>query len=300
MKFFTFNRIASAALAIFLTAFLFSCQKESSDQNSTPAVTEDEAIAYSEESTEAEASYDDIEDISFTAADEEGIASAAKGDESARFFPFVALRARIGQCAEITVTPDDGTYPKTVTIDFGNGCVGLDGKFRKGAIVLFFTGPIRRPGSVLTITLRDFYLNRAHVEGSKVITNLSENGNIKFTVQVVDGKVSFPNGRGYKYNSMRHVKQIDGGTTPEVRDDVFSIEGRSQTGFKNGVTITLNTESPLIKKVACHWINEGILKININERELLLDYAAPNNGDCDNKAKLTWNNGTKSRIVILP
>lgn len=300
MKFFTFNRIAIASVAIFLAAFLFSCQKENSDQISKSQISEDDAVAYSEESTEAEASYDDIEDISFTAADEEGLASAAKGDESARFFPFVRLRARIGQCAQITVTPDDGSYPKTVTIDFGDGCWGLDGKFRKGAIVLHFTGPIRRSGSVLTITLKDFYLNRAHVEGTKVITNLSENGNIKFTTQIVDGKVSFPNGRGYKYNAIRHVKQTDGGTTDDLVDDVFNIEGRSQTEFNNGVTITLNTESALVKKVACHWINDGILKIKINDRELFLDYAAPNNGDCDNKAKLTWNNGTKSRIVILP
>jgi hypothetical protein len=300
MKLFTFNRIAVASVALFLAVFLFSCQKESSDQNATPAVTEDDAVAYSEESTQAEGSYDDIEDISFTAADEEGLASAAKGDESARFFPFFRLRARIGQCAQITVTPDDGSYPKTVTIDFGDSCRGLDGKVRKGSIVLHFTGPIRHAGSVLTITLKDFYLNRAHIEGTKVITNLSENGNIKFTTQVVDGKVSFPNGRGYKYNAIRHVKQIDGGTTDDLIDDVFSIEGRSQTEFNNGVTITLNTESALIKKVACHWINDGILKIKINDRELFLDYAAPNNGDCDNKAKLTWNNGAKSRIVILP
>lgn len=300
MKFFTFNRIAVASVALLLAAFLFSCQKENSHQNATPAVTEDDAVAYSEESTEAEASYDDIEDISFTAADEEGLASAAKGDESARFFPFVRLRARIGQCATITVTPDDGSYPKTVTIDFGDSCRGLDGKVRKGAIVLHFTGPIRRSGSVLTITLKDFYLNRAHIEGTKVITNLSENGNIKFTTQIVDGKVSFPNGRGYKYNAIRHVKQTDGGTTDDLIDDVFNIEGRSQTEYNNGVTITLDTESPLVKKVACHWINDGVLKIKINDRVLLLDYAAPNNGDCDNKAKLTWNNGTKSRIVILP
>jgi hypothetical protein len=305
MKFFAINRIALAAVAISLATFLFSCQKESSNQNKTE-VTEEEALVYSEESTEVEASYDDVEDISFTAATEEGLASgAARGTESARFFPFLNLRARIGQCAEITVTPDDTTYPKTVTIDFGDGCRGLDGKLRKGVIVLHFTGPIREPGSVLTITLEDFYLNRAHIEGTKVITNLSDTSNIKYTVAVVDGKATFPNGKWYEYNAMREVTQIEGGTTDQLRDDVYSIEGRSETAFSRGAshnsaTITLNTETPLIKKVACHWISEGILKIKINNRVLLLDYAAPNNGDCDNKAKITWNNGTKSRIIALP
>src|SRR6266516_2734206 len=120
---------------------------------------------------------------------------------------------------------------QTVTIDFGDGCLCADGKFRKGAIIIHLTGPIRRSGSVLTITFRDFYLNRAHIEGTKTISNLSANGAVKFTVQVVGGKVTLPNGRGYKYNSLKSVAQIDGSTTPNTIDDVYKIEGRSKTEF---------------------------------------------------------------------
>lgn len=297
MKIMSF-RVVIAATVFLLVAFLFSCQKENSQPAQT--VTEDEAVTYSEESTEAEASMDDIEDISLTAADEEGVASAGRGVEAGRVFPFVALRLRIGPCATITVTPDDSTYPKTVTIDFGNGCVGQDGKFRKGAIILHFTGPIRRPGSVLTITLRDFYLGPAHIQGTKTIANVSENGTIKFKVQVTDGKVTFPSGRGYTYNALKYIKQLEGGTTPDVRDDIYSIEGRSATVFANGTSIVLDTETSLIKKVACHWISAGKLKIKINDRTLYLDYSAPGNGDCDNKALLTWNNGNNQRLIILP
>lgn len=300
MKFLSFNRLAIALSAFFLAAFLFSCQKEGSMKNDK-AISEDEAVQYSEESTEAEASFDDIEDISFTAAEEEAITSAGRGD-AGRLHLFALLRLRIGNCAEITVTPDDSTYPKTVTIDFGDGCRGIDGKLRKGAIILHFTGPIRTPGSVLTITLRDFYLNRFHIEGTKIISNLSENGNIKFTVQVVDGKLSLPSGRGYTYNSMKYVSQIEGGGTNDIMDDVYSIEGRSQTKLNNGFTVTLNTETALIKKVACPWISNGKLKIHIekaNSWTFFLDYGAPNNGDCDNKALLTWKNG-REKLITLP
>jgi hypothetical protein len=300
MKFFSLNRVAVTATALFLAVFLFSCQKEGSQKN-TETISEDDAATYSEESTQAEASFDDIQDISMTAADEEGIASAARNSgEAGRLFPFVALRLRIGDCADITVSPDDGSYPKTVTIEFKDSCRGRDGKVRKGAIILHFTGPIRKAGSVLTITLRDFYLNRFHIEGTKIITNLSENGNIKFSVQVVNGKVTNPGGRGYTYNAMKYVKQIEGGSTNDVMDDVFSIEGRSQTEFNNGFTITLDTDSPLIKKVSCPWISDGILKIKINTRTLHLDYGAPSNGDCDNKALLTWGNNPNGRIISLP
>jgi hypothetical protein len=295
MKFLSFNRIILAVLIAFATV-LYSCQKESSS-NSTQPVTEDEAVTYSDESAQAEGSFDDLDDISMQAADEEGVVSAPNG----RIFPFIHLRLRLGPCAVITVTPNDSTYPKTVTIDFpGDGCWCADGKHRKGTIVMFFTGPIRRHGSVVTITLRDFYLNRAHIEGTKTISNLSEGGAVKFTVQVTGGKVTFPNGRGYKYEGIKYKAQIDGATTPEVADDVYRIEGRSKTEFNNGVTVNLNTETPLIKKVACDWINNGTLKIKINSRVLFLDYGAPNNGDCDNKALLTWNNGNNHRLITLP
>lgn len=170
MKLISVNRI-TLAIVLMLATVLYSCQKDSSvsDNNTTQPVTEDEAVTYSEESTEAEASFDDIEDVGRLAAEEEGVVSSPNG----RVFPFVQLRLRLGPCATITVSPNDSTYPKTVTIDFGNGCICADGKFRKGIITLHFTGPIRRSGSVLTITLTDFYLNRAHIEGTKVISNLS-------------------------------------------------------------------------------------------------------------------------------
>ena len=297
MKFFSSNRIALAAITLLVTVFVFSCKKEGADTGS-PAMAEDEAVEYSAESMEAEASFDDIHDISMSAADEEGIISAGKPGTGAKPFPFLRLRLRIGAKATITVTPDDNTYPKTVTIDFGNGETCPDGKFRKGKIVLHFTGPIRVPGSVVTITLVDFQLGRAKIEGTKVITNLSENGNIKFSVQVTGGKVTYPNGRGYTYEKLKYVKQIEGGATDEISDDVYSIEGQSKATFKNGVVIAISTKEALIKKVSCAWISEGVLQVKVGNHEFSLDYTYPSNGECDNKALLKWNN--REKIILLP
>ena len=194
-------------------------------------VTEEQATSYSEESTTAEASFDDAGDIAMTAADEEN--NASEFGINARFFPsFAELRSAIGDCATITVTPNDSTYPKTIVIDFGDSCVGRDGKLRSGAIILHLTGPIRRPGSVLTITFRNFYLNRVHLEGTKIISNLSEPPVHKWTVQVVGGKVTFPGGRGFSYDALKYKKQRSGMDTRFVRDDVYTIEGRSKTVFQ--------------------------------------------------------------------
>ena len=307
MKTLSINRIIIAAVAVLFSTFIFtSCQKENSLTTSS-AVTEEEAANLSDESTQAEASFDDADDIGFTAAEEEGNAGGfgvegkSAGAQGRVFLPnFFELRERVGDCATITVTPNDSTYPKTVTIDFGDSCRGRDGKVRRGKIVLHFTGPVRRPGSVVTLTFVRYYVNRAHIEGTKIFTNLSEPPMHKWNITVVDGKVTFPNGRGYTYEGTKTVKQIAGMLTAIVRDDVYQIVGRSKTTFSNGTTININTEDALIKKVACPWISEGTLKIKINDRVLKLDFGFPNNGDCDNKALLTWNNGNSQRVIILP
>jgi hypothetical protein len=291
---------------LFSTFIFTSCQKEASLNNSS-AVSEAEAASLSDESMQAEASFDDADDISFTAAEEEGNAGGfgvegkSANTTGRQFLPnFFELRERIGDCATVTVVPNDSTYPKTVTIDFGDSCRGRDGKVRSGKLVLHFTGPIRRPGSIVTLSFVRYYVNRVHIEGTKVFKNLSEPPVHKWSIEVVDGKVTFPGGRGYMYEGKKTVTQIEGMLTAIVRDDVYKITGRSKTTFNNGTTININTEDPLIKKVACPWISEGTLKIKINDRVLLLDFGFPNNGNCDNKALLTWNNGNSQRVIILP
>ena len=298
MKKFSINRISIAAIMFVFATMLFSCQKDLSSSNDQ-SLTEEDATTYSEESSVSESSFDDAEDVAMTAADEEGNASEY-GINGRGFQPsFTELRAAIGDCADITITPNDSTYPKTITIDFGNGCLGRDGKFRSGAIIIHLTAPLRRPGSVVTITFRNYYVNRVHLEGSKVISNLSDPPTHKWSVQVVGGKVTFPSGRGYSYQSIKVKTQVAGMDTRIVRDDVYEITGRSQTEFNNGLTITLNTETALVKKVACPWISDGKLKIKINDRVLFLDYGFPAGGQCDNKALLTWNNGNNQRVILL-
>ena len=306
MKTLSINRITIAAIAVLFSTFIFtSCQKEAS--LTTASVTEEEAANLSDESTQAEASFDDADDIGFTAAEEEGNAGGfgvegrSSETQNRVFLPnFFELRERIGDCATITVTPNDSTYPKTVTINFGDSCRGRDGKVRSGKIVLHFTGPLRRPGSVVTLTFVRYYVNRVHVEGTKIFKNLSEPPMHKWSIAVVDGKVTFPGGRGYTYEGAKTVKQIAGMQTCIVRDDVYQIVGRSKTVFNNGTTVNINTEDALIKKVNCPWISEGTLKIKINDRILKLDFGFPNNGNCDNKALLTWNNGNSQRVIVLP
>src|SRR6476620_8416919 len=235
MKTLSVNRLSITFISFFVS-FLFSSQNENSVNSSKNEVTEQDAATYSDESAQADESFDDIADVSMTAADADNTAST--GRLSRDYHPdFAELRAAIGLCANITVTPNDGTYPKTITIDFGDACVGLDGKLRSGKIIISLTAPLRKPRSVLTISLEKFYINHIHIEGTKTISNLSENGAIKFSVEVTGGKVTFPGGRGYSYESSKTKVQVAGMDTKICRDDVFQITGFATIQFNNGVVV---------------------------------------------------------------
>jgi hypothetical protein len=299
MKTISINRIIATAFISLIIAFLFSCQKENSSKNSGSTITETDAADYSDESAQADGSFDDVDDVTMTAADAENTASIGKMDREYHL-DFSELRQAIGTCATITVSPNDSTYPKTITIDFGDSCVGLDGKIRSGKIIISLTGPIRKKGSIVTTTLENFYINHVHIEGTKVIANLSENGTTEFSVTVTGGKVTFPNGRGYTYESSKVKVQVEGMDTKTCLDDVYHVTGSAQVVRNNGTVIKFEVVDPLIKKVICPWRSDGTLKISINDRVLKLDYGFPHNGDCDNKALLTWNNGNSQRVILLP
>lgn len=271
----------------FASLLVLSCQKENGKQST--AINDEEAQTISTENAVADAEDDDVTEIGLSAgADLEAVVEAGRGagpgtNLGARLELFADLKFKIGPCTKITVTPNDSTFPKTITIDYGDGCICFDGKFRKGSITLTYTAPLRQPGASLTITLNGFYVNRVHIEGTRIVTNLSTGGVRKYSVQVKGGKITWPNGRGFAYAGLKVVTQVRGSDTRTIRDDVYSIEGRSELSYNNGLTITRNTETPLIKPVACAWIVQGVLKITINNHVFYIDFGT---GTCDNKAIL--------------
>jgi hypothetical protein len=279
---------------LFLMALsVVSCKKDNSAQ--TP-VSDTEAQTISQEDAAAENEYDDITEMGLAAgsdmesgAIDNGRIATDGSTARIRIDLFVNLSLKLGPGVIITAEPNDTTFPKTVTINYGDGILCRDGKFRKGSVVLYFSAPLRRSGSELKITLKDYFVNRAHIEGVKTITNLSANGTVKYSVKIEGGKVTWPNGRGFTYEGTKIVTQIEGASTISCGDDVYSIEVRTQIKYANGISVTKNSETPLIKAVSCRWITQGILKITINDRVMKVDFGT--GGSCDNKALLIWANG---------
>src|SRR5678816_4326709 len=49
-------------------------------------------------------------------------------------------------CATVNITPQN-SFPKTIVIDFGNGCTSIDGVNRAGKINIVLSDSVHRPGA---------------------------------------------------------------------------------------------------------------------------------------------------------
>ncbi len=201
------------------------------------------------------------------------------------------------RCFTVTVSPmERGVFPKTVVINFGSGCIGRDGKLRKGKIITVYTGPMRVPGSKATTTFEGFKVDSVAVEGTHQVENNSTSNNLSFTTRVINGKLTWDSGRWVKWSTTRTVTQIEGNGTPLFPlDDIFTITGAGRGENSRGVSWAHEIIEPLVKKFTCRWISKGVMRVRYNNTNALINYG---NGDCDNKATVTINGRTVE--ITLP
>lgn len=195
-----------------------------------------------------------------------------------------------------TVTLDTIAFPRTVTIDFGDGCVGNDGKTRKGKILANFTGPYRASGTVITISTQDYFVEGNQIIGNplRVVNNQGPNadGHPTFTINVT-GKIIFANDGGtIDWTAQRTRVWTAGFNTFFLADDRYTITGGANASNSDGISWNSTITSPLNINMAigCRQIVSGTLLITSNSRpDRTIDYG---NGACDNTFTVTVNGNT--------
>lgn len=294
----TSNILTKATIAFLLSGGLLftSCKKESS----TTAQDESAITESTESNTEAETAFDDVFDNTMGIGSETGEdlgITGSVGIYGRMESGYYTGRIDSNRCFTVTVVPQQpGVFPKTVTIDFGSGCLGRNGKLRKGKIITVFTGKMRVPGSKATTTFDGYKVDSMAVTGTHEVINNSTSSNLSFTTRVIDGKLAWDSGRWIKWSNTRTVTQLEGNGTPFwPLDDIFSVTGAGKGENSRGKSWGHEVIEPLIKKFTCRWISKGILRIKFNDKSGLLNFGT---GDCDNKATLTVNGTTK--IITLP
>jgi len=268
MKKFSLLLIAAGFLSF--TALVSSCKKTESTQPTDLTISVDDAFA--------ESTFDNVTNL----ADE-------AYDISKTTFKSTEGRIFLSSCANISL--DTTAFPRTLTIDFGNeNCLCNDGKYRRGKIIISFTGRYREVGTIRTTTFDSFYVNDNKVEGTKVVTNkgLNGDGHMYWTMDV-EGKITLANDSGtIQWNAQRQREWFAGFDTPRDRwDDIYMITGTANGTRINGISWTRTITKALESKLACRFIVSGTISIKPEGRpERILDFG---NGECDNLATVTVN-----------
>ena len=302
-----------AVIFFFGLLVIGSCKKEHSQ---SAADEEQASMASSESDAEAEGIYDGFFDDAMGVSDEVGVAGSGVfyGRSNNTGDPVDLARGDtltpVARCFTVTVThPNTTPFPVRVVIDFGTaGCTGPDGHKRRGKIIIEYTNRLIYPGAVATTTFDGFYIDEIKVEGTHIITNTSSVNTTppvrQYTIDVLDAKLTKPDGNFTEWTSHKTITQIEGVTTVNPRDDVFRIEGNGHGRVRRG-TLLVAWESaitePLIKRFTCRWIVRGRIRtVRINATVnspwvAVLDFG---NGDCDNQAVITING--RSHQITLP
>lgn len=192
-----------------------------------------------------------------------------------------------------TVTVDTLAFPMTVSIDFGTGVTGIDGRTRSGIINATFTGKYRDSLTVITITPNNYFLNGRKIEGTKIVTNKGHNtsGNLWYTVEINNAIITDTTENWtITFDSDRIREWISGEGTPVLTDDIYEISGTMDGTGRQGNHFTANTTTDVTIKLDCAWPVSGEIEIqpdNVSPR-----YINFGSGSCDNDATVSVNGYT--------
>ena len=267
-----------AAVIIILQA----CKKDSEDNANPPANTTKSAT----DNALAENIYNNVKDWS-----DEAMANITLKSS-------LTDTVYMGTC--VLATLDTVSNGWLLTIDFGPAnCECKDGKMRRGKIFANFTGPYWTPGTVITYTFENYFVEDNQVLGTKIVTNKGLNSSSHFWWEISeDGSIIKANNGGtITWISTRQREWTEGMDTPfQWWDDVYQLTGEAHGINSSGADYQYNITTPLKKKLNCEWIVSGVLTLQVTGLPLItMDYGS---GTCDNTATIIING--QSYQITLP
>jgi hypothetical protein len=200
----------------------------------------------------------------------------------------------IPDCVTITVVAQQNY--REVTLDFGTeGCV-VNGHLIQGQIVFDYTRNPEAQQIMVNYNLIDFYFDAKNIIASRsILKELSnDNGNPQFTHDL-SITVIWPNGVQASREGTRIREWVEGFGSGVFSDNVFEITGDWTATFVNGNTHTFEVITPLRREVICAYFVSGSFDVQRTNFGGVFDFGE---GECDNQATFTFNNGTEVPITL--
>jgi len=202
-------------------------------------------------------------------------------------------RYRNGVCPDVNVDSENGSFPKTITLDYGDETELNNGRIISGIIEIVISAPRTVSGATRTITFDSFTVDSLSIDGEIVKTfeldeyTISITRDLTFTL--ADGTIITMVGERTKI-------WVEGMDTPfNHEDDIFEITGYSLISDSDGNDFKKEITIPLIKTGDCRYIVSGEVTLSQNEVVFaVIDYG---DGTCDNIATYTTEDGTVEFII---
>ncbi len=192
-----------------------------------------------------------------------------------------------------------GSYPNTLTIDYGtSGVTSPNGHVRKGKIIVQVSAPIKDVGAIRIVSHEDLFIDDVKVEGTVTLTNQGPNSANQYVyLRIVSNRLlTFPSGKTISWNATQILTQLEGGSTPDLKnDDVWSITGFSNGVNRAGKSFSVSTTESLISKFTCRWIVQGIINLTVDTNVLSINFG---DGVCNNVAVVTLPDGSTKEVNI--
>lgn len=280
MKHMKFNlRLLGCLFAMVIAA-------QSCSDNDEPIQNDNQTLEYSEvqRSSEIDKASASIDDIAIEVYE---IQEAAEDSRAPADF-------NLPDCVTVTLIAEQGF--RELTIDFGTeGCV-VNGNTLKGLIVLSWERNPEAQTVSISKSLIDFYYNAIQLEGQRsIFKELSnENGNPQFT-RTGSLTVTWPNGLQATRNGQKVREWVEGALNGVWSDNVFEVTGFWSTTFVNGNSHNYEVIIPLRREVICAYFVSGSIDVERTNFSGVFDYG---DGDCDNMATFTFDDGTVVAITL--
>ncbi|WP_440879943.1 hypothetical protein [Tenacibaculum sp. C7A-26P2] len=183
---------------------------------------------------------------------------------------------------------------KIVTLNFGEGCEGRRGRIFAGKIIIEYAK--ENEIFIKETTFEEFSVDDTKVFGNIYLSKVdkNDNGNPE-RVFIVDMTMSLSTGEIISKKGERIKEMIEGSNSIEREDDVFLVIGFWESVNKNGKFYKTSIKSPLKRKYACKYIVSGVSQIIKETESYVIDFG---DGECDNLATITDENGVKREIVL--
>lgn len=257
-------------IILILTVILFGCKKSDRDEDNSTNTAVDVAFA-------TNLVYDVFKTIHQAANTSQGIVTSTSVDTNTVF-----------NCDTISV--DTLSNPKTLIIKFNTNCAN-NGIIRNGNLYASFNGYYNNTGTTTTLIFSDFSYNGFTIISGTMsyqyvgLTDSFPTYSINFNeLKIQNNNPVSSTGQKIFYSGNHQLQIIQGKSTQEIGDDVYSISG-SNTGmaFKGN-----EFSSQIITKLNlagnCNWINSGIVNVKpVNLPTRTLNFGS----SCDNKINVS-------------